>query len=250
MLRINVSFLKQLAPPVSPSNHTEQYVAEKAAIHRLTWFDLVIGGGLLADLVLSLLDATTRWWYVGLVEVFLTIYLLVWLLARGIRPLLGRLLLAGIIAGICELFTDAAGQSVAHSLIYPAGALMLWASPLYMPLSWTVVLTHLGYVSWRLRALLGWRRAALLSGILGAIQIPIYEELAYYGGWWRYKPVHLMIGHTPIYVLLFEGLIVAALPLFYDRIERRSWGQVALLGVIVGVWIPIAALVSWLVAGW
>src|SRR5438552_16739635 len=114
MLRINVSFLKQLTPPASPSNHTEQYLAEKAAIHSLTWFDLVIGGGLLADLVLSLLDATTRWSYVGLIEVFLTLYLLMWLPARGIRPLLGRLLLAGIIASVCELFTDDSGQYVAH----------------------------------------------------------------------------------------------------------------------------------------
>ena len=112
-----------------------------------------------------------------------------------------------------------------------------------------VVLTHLGYVAWRLRVLLGWRKAALLSAILGAIQIPIYEEMAYYGGWWHYKPVHLMLGHTPIYVLLFEGLIVAALPLLYDRIERRAWKQVALIGIIVGAWMPVAALVAWLVLG-
>jgi hypothetical protein len=250
MLRINTSVLKQLAPSASASTNAEHYLAEKALTHKITWLDLVIGGGILADLLLSLLDATTKWWYVGLIEVFLTLYLLVWLLAQKIRPLLGRLLLAGFIAGLCELFTDASGQYVAHSLIYPAGALMLWTSPLYMPLSWTVVLTHLGYVAWRLRTLLGWRRATLVSAILGAIQIPVFEEMAYYGGWWRYKPVHLMIGHTPIYVLLFEGLLVAALPLFFDRIERRSWKQVVLIGVIVGVWMPVAALVAWLAAGW
>jgi hypothetical protein len=50
-------------------------------------------------------------------------------------------------------------------------------------------------------------------------------------------------------VLLFEGLIVAALPLLYDRIERRAWKQVALIGVIVGVWMAVAALVAWLVLG-
>ncbi len=249
MRRVNTAFMKQLSPPAFASNHTEQYLAEKASTRRLTWLDLVIGGGILSDLVLSLLDATTKWWYVGLIEVFLSLYLLLWLLARGIRPLLGRLLLAGFIAGICELFTDASGQYVAHSLIYPAGALTLWTSPLYMPLSWMVVLTHLGYVAWRLRVLLGWRRASLLSAILGAIQIPLYEEMAYYGGWWRYKPVHLMLGHTPIYVLLFEGLIVAALPLLYDRIERRAWKQVALIGVIVGAWMPFAAVIAWLLLG-
>lgn len=250
MIQINTAFLKQLSPSVSPSNHAEQYLAERAATHKLTWLDLVIAGGILSDLVLSVLDATTKWWYVGLIEVFLSLYLLCWLFACRIRPLLGRLLLAGFIAGICELFTDASGQYVAHSLIYPAGALTLWTSPLYMPLSWMVILTYLGYIAWRLRVLLGWRRASLLSAILGAIQIPIYEELAYYGNWWRYKPVHLMLGHTPVYVLLFEGLIVAALPLLYDRIERRSWKQVVLIGVVVGAWMPVAALVAWLLTGW
>jgi hypothetical protein len=249
MIHINTAFLKQLSPPASASNHAEQYLAEKASTRKLTWLDLVIAGGILSDLVLSLFDATTKWWYIGLIEVFLSLYLLSWLLARGIRPLLGRLLLIGFIAGICELFTDASGQYVAHSLIYPAGTLTLWTSPLYMPLSWMVVLTHLGYLAWRLRVLLGWHKASLLSAILGAVQIPIYEEMAYYGGWWRYKPVHLMLGHTPIYVLLFEGLIVAALPLLYDRIERRAWKQVALIGVIVGAWMPVAALIAWLVLG-
>ncbi|HEY5002397.1 MAG TPA: hypothetical protein VII61_04555 [Ktedonobacteraceae bacterium] len=249
MIRINTAFLKQASPPASANTYEEHYLAEKASTRRLTWLDLVIAGGILSDLVLSLVDATMKWWYIGLVEVFLSLYLLSWLLARGIRPLLGRLLLAGFIAGVCELFTDASGQYVVHSLIYPTGALTLWTSPLYMPLSWMVVLTHLGYLAWRLRVVMGWRKASLLSAILGAIQIPIYEEMAYYGGWWRYKPVHLMLGHTPIYVLLFEGLIVAALPLLYDRIERRAWRQVALIGVIVGVWMAVAALVAWLVLG-
>jgi zinc transporter ZupT len=45
-------------------------------------------------------------------------------------------------------------------------------------------------------------------------------------------------------------LIVAALPLLYDRIERRSWKQVVLIGVVVGAWMPVAALVAWLLAGW
>ena len=250
MLRINTSFLKQLALSEFASNSAEQYLTDRASARKITWLDLVIGGGILSDLVLSLIDITTKWWYVGLVEVFLSLYLLVWLLARRIRPLLGRLLLAGFIAGICELFTDASGQYVVHSLIYPMDALTLWTSPLYMPLSWMVILTYLGYIAWRLRVLLGWHKASLLSAILGAIQIPIYEEMAYYGGWWRYKPVHLMIGHTPIYVLLFEGLVVAALPLLYARIERRSWKQVALIGLLLGAWMPVAALVSWLVAGW
>ncbi len=250
---LHTDMLEKFAPPVFTHTGVEKYLAEKAAAHKVTWFDVAIGLGILLDLILSLVDSATHWWYIGIVEVVLTLYLLVLLpvqyKAQSIRSLLSRLLLASFIAGLCELFTDASGKYVVHSLIYPQGEPTLWTSPIYMPLSWMIVLTLLGYVAWRLRALLGWRKAALFSGIAGIIYIPAYEEMAYYGGWWRYKPTHLMLGHTPIYVLLFEGLIVASLALLYDRIERRSWSQVVLLGVALGAWIPIAALVSWLLLG-
>ncbi len=246
---LHSSTLKRFAPSSFATTNTEKYIAEKALARVFTWFDLAISIGIVSDLVLSFINVTTHWSSVGTITVILSLYLLTLVCLRQVRPLVGRLLLAGFIAGICELFTDASGQSVAHSLIYPTGTPMLWASPLYMPLSWMVILTHLGYIAWRLRALLGWRKAALISGLLGAIQIPIYEEMAYYGGWWRYKPTHLMFGHTPLYVLLFEGLIVATLPILYDRIERRAWSHVAMIGVIVGAWMPFAALFSWLLLG-
>ncbi len=246
---LHSSTLKRFVPSSFAATNTEKYIAEKASARVFTWFDLAIGIGIVSDLVLSFINVTTHWSSVGTITVILSLYLLTLVCLRHIRPLVGRLLLAGFIAGVCELFTDASGQSVAHSLIYPIGTPMLWASPLYMPLSWMVILTHLGYIAWRLRALLGWRKAALISGLLGAIQIPIYEEMAYYGGWWRYRPTHLMLGHTPLYVLLFEGLIVATLPILYDRIERRAWSHVALIGIIVGAWMPFAALFSWLLLG-
>lgn len=250
MAQTFASLMKRLAPPAVITTKAEKDLAEKVATHTLTWFDLVIGLGILSDFTLSLLDSATHWWYIGNVEVFLSLYLLALLFARSLRPLLGRLLLAGFIAGLCELFTDASGQYVVHSLFYPIGEPMLWTSPLYMPLSWMVILTHLGYGAWRLRGLWGWRKAALVCGIWGAIQIPLYEEMAYYAQWWRYKPTHLMIGHTPLYVLLFEGLVVAALPLLYDRIERRAWPHVVIIGFVLGAWMPITALVSWLLLGW
>src|SRR5207245_8367655 len=187
----------------------------------ITQFDFAMAIVILLDFVLTYIDSVTKWWYVGTIDLFLSALLLIMVISgRTMRPLLGRLMLAGLIAGICELFTDASGQYVAHSLIYPAGELTLWTSPAYMPLSWMVILTHLGYLAWRLRAIAGWRKASLICGIWGAMQIPFYEEMAYYGGWWRYVPTRLMLGHTPLYVLLFEGLIIASLPLFYDCIGR------------------------------
>ncbi len=250
MIQKSISLIKQLTPPTFAKTSAEKFLADQAAIRRLTWFDVAIIIGMLLDFLSTVIDVYTHWWSVGTAEVFLSLYLVAWLLlSRSMRPLLGRLMLAGLIAGICELFTDASGQYVAHSLIYPAGELTLWTSPAYMPLSWMVILTHLGYLAWRLRAIAGWRKASLICGIWGAMQIPFYEEMAYYGGWWHYVPTRLMLGHTPLYVLLFEGLIIASLPLFYDRIERRAWLQVAIIGVLLGLWMPVVGLASWLLLG-
>lgn len=51
-------------------------------------------------------------------------------------------------------------------------------SPKYMPLSWLVILTYLGYIGWRLRAFVGWRIAIFPCGLLGAVDIPLFEEIA------------------------------------------------------------------------
>ena len=248
--QLSTSLVKRLVPPAIAKTETERYLAQSAAARRFTRFDLAIAILILLDFVLACTDSIARWWYVGAIELFLSALLCALLIGiRTMRPLLGRLMLAGLIAGICELFTDASGEQVVHSLIYPRGELTIWASPAYMPLTWMVTLTYLGYVCWRIRVLLGWSKATLLCGLVGAIEIPFFEELAYYGGWWRYAPVRLMVGHTPVYVLLFEGLVIATLPLLYYRIERRSWLEVVAIGVGVGGWTAMAALTAWLILG-
>jgi hypothetical protein len=248
--RVGASLIKRLPPPAKARTERENYLAQLAAIHKITQLDIAFAIVVLLDLVLTWVDSVTKWWYVGFIDLFLSALLLLMLIGgRAVRPLLGRLMLAGLVAGFCELFTDASGQQVVHSLIYPPGELTIWASPIYMPLTWMVTLTYLGYLGWRVRALLGWPFAILICGLVGAIDIPLFEEMSYYGSWWRYVPTHLMLGHTPAYVSLFEGLIVASLPLLLDRIERRSWLETAAIGVLIGVWTAIAALIAWLLLG-
>ncbi|HEY1390630.1 MAG TPA: hypothetical protein VGF38_19000 [Ktedonobacterales bacterium] len=164
------------------------------------------------------------------------------------RPLVGRLLLFGLVAGVIELATDAAGEQIARSLVYPADEPTLWQSPAYMPISWMVVLTLLGYLGWRLAGLLplGW--AVALGGLAGVLIIPFYEESAWYAGWWRYTTLP-RLGHTPVYVFLFEGAIVAILPLLARGLERLPLGWVAARGLILGVWMPLVAFVSWRLLG-
>lgn len=251
MIQASVSFIKKLTPPAFAETEQERSLAQFAEAHRITRLDVAIAFVILVDFVLTLIDSGTKWWNVGLIDIILTSLLLLLLISLSkFRPLFGRLMLVGLIAGICELFTDASGQYVVHSLIYPVGELTIWTSPLYMPLSWLVTLTYLGYIGWRLRALLGWRVAILLCGFIGAIDIPLFEEISYYGGWWRYVPTHLMFGHTPAYVALFEGMVVAALPLLCDSLERRSWITTGLIGVVIGIWMAISALTAWLLLGY
>jgi hypothetical protein len=89
----------------------------------------------------------------------------------------------------------------------------------------------------------------VLTGLTGALLVPFFEETAWYAGWWRYTATRLLLGHVPAYVILFEGLIAAALPLLVVGLPRLPWRFVALCGLALGVWMPVAALVAWLALG-
>jgi len=225
------------------------------AVRRLTALDIAFLAllGLMIVGHIAAARLAVGWITAALIDALALIYLLA-LLGRPMwRPLVGRLMLLGLVAGIFELFTDAAGHQFARSLFYPQDQPLLWDSPFYMPLSWMIVLTQLGYLAWRLAGLapgrhLPWR-ATLLAGLAGAVNVPFYEEAAYHAGWWRYAPTVLHLGHTPAYVLLFEGLVAAALPLLTLGLLRLRWPMVAARGAILGLWMPCAALLAWLLLG-
>lgn len=227
--------------------------AADLATPRLTRLDGAFVGLLALMVALHIVAAVLNagWLTAVATDLAASVYLLALATRPAWRPLLARLFLLGLVAGMLELFTDAAGESFAHSLVYPAGEPMLWASPIYMPLSWVIVLTQLGYLGWRLAGLaprLPLALAVPLTGLAGAAIVPFYEEMAYYAGWWHYAAApHL--GHTPIYVLLFEGGVAALLPIVTRALPRRALPRAALAGLVVGVWMPCAALLSWLALG-
>lgn len=220
---------------------------------RFTMLDAAMLGSLALSVGCNIVSAllAVGWVTAALTDVLLAAYFALVALDPQWRPVLARLALFGLVAGICELFTDAAGAYVAHSLIYPAGAPMLVASPFYMPLSWALVLMQLGYLAWRLAGLSGrlplWGACAILFA-WGAINIPFYEEMAFHAGWWRYVQVRA-VGHTPLYVLLFEGLVAASLPLLLRDLPRLTPRALAVRGMLLGIWFPWAALFAWLALG-
>ena len=58
-------------------------------------------------------------------------------------------------------------------------------------------------------------------GLVGAMTVPFYEQMAYYAGWWRYVPA-LRVGHVPIYVVVFEGAVAALFPCITPRLRRMA----------------------------
>jgi hypothetical protein len=92
--------------------------------------------------------------------------------------LLGRFLLFGVVVGLTELAADAWLVDYTRTLDYSiGGGPMIWRSPLWMPAAWEVVAVQFGYIGLRLLERFG-KTGLLMIGLLGAINIPFYEEMA------------------------------------------------------------------------
>src|SRR5678816_2752316 len=91
--------------------------------------------------------------------------------------LLARFLLFGVVVGFTELLADAWLVDYTRTLDYSiGGGPMIGRSPLWMPLAWEVVAVQFGYIGLRLWERFG-KTGLLMIGLLGAINIPFYEEM-------------------------------------------------------------------------
>ena len=144
--------------------------------------------------------------------------------------LLGRFLLFGLLVGFTELAADSWLVDYTRTLDYSVGGgPMIWRSPLWMPLAWEVVSVQFGYVGLRLRERFG-KIGLLMIGLLGAINIPFYEEMARRIHWWQYNGCH-MISFTPWYIILGEFGIAIAFALLAQTLRRGSWREAIFAGI-------------------
>jgi hypothetical protein len=159
---------------------------------------------------------------------------------------LARLLLFGGAFGLVELLADSLCVRITRTLDYaPAHSPMLLDSPLWMPSAWAVVALQTGYLGALALKRSGWRRGLLISLLVGAIHIPIYEELAYWSHWWRYRNCR-MLGHTPYYIIVAEGLIVASIaPLAKIVLEKPGWKLALRLGALGGLLTIVAGMIGY-----
>jgi hypothetical protein len=147
--------------------------------------------------------------------------------------LLGRLLLFGVAAGFAELFADAWLVDVTRTLDYSiGGGPMIWRSPVWMPLAWEVVAVQFGYIGLRLWERFG-KPGLLGIALLGAINIPFYEEMARRIHWWQYSGCR-MVSFTPWYIIVGEFGIALMLALLARKLRGGSWRAALTAGLAGG----------------
>ena len=182
-------------------------------------------------------------WRTGLALNFIDNSLLVGFVIFRRDALLARLILFGLAVGLAELPADAWLVDYTRTLDYSiGGGPMLWRSPIWMPLAWEVVAVQFGYIGLRLWERFG--RAGLLGvAMLGAINIPFYEEMARRIHWWQYSNCR-MISYTPHYIILGEFGIALALAMLARTLRRNSWRVAIICGVGSGVAIFVCYVIA------
>jgi hypothetical protein len=159
---------------------------------------------------------------------------------------LACLLLSALVFGVVELLADFLCVRCTRTLDYSlARSPMLLESPWWMPLSWALVAVQVGLLGELATVRFGLVRGALLTGLLGALLIPFYEEMAWGAHWWRYKNC-LMLGHTPVYIIVAEFVIGAGLALWgHFTLRTDSYPRAALLGALAGLVTIFGGLLGW-----
>ncbi|MDY6764528.1 MAG: hypothetical protein SV377_02400 [Halobacteria archaeon] len=150
------------------------------------------------------------------------------------------------VAGIVELGADYYLVEFTGTLVYPQSLPMVLGSPLYMPLAWAIVTTHMGYLGVRLNEIYGPKAAVAVPSLVAVGLVGFYETGAYFAGIWQYVDApFLMIGHVPLYIVVAEGVIFATLHRFV-RLRRPILGGIGFGLVItvsfVGSYLLLAAI--------
>jgi hypothetical protein len=160
--------------------------------------------------------------------------------------LLARFLLFGVMVGFTELIADAWLVDYTRTLDYSiGGGPMIWRSTVWMPLAWEIVAVQFGYIGLRLWEQFG-KTGLLMIGVLGAINIPFYEEMARRIHWWQYSRCR-MISYTPWYIIVGEFGIAFVFALLARPLRRDSWHVAIVAGIAGGASIFVCYAAAFLI---
>lgn len=182
-------------------------------------------------------------WKSGFVLAFGMYGLLAWFAYKQNDRFLKRLLVFGIAAGFTELLADCWLVKNTGTLIYASGEPMIACSPFYMPFAWAVLLIQIGYLGWLISQEEKMWVSIIATTLIGFAVIPLFEHWAKDAGWWYYVNSP-MIGNTPWYIILAEGLICSFMPLLFQHIHRRHYVFQVPLGIIQGIWIWVSYFIA------
>ena len=160
---------------------------------------------------------------------------------------LGYLILFGLVTGVVELITDWYHVAIFKSLVYDDLSFFpLLASPEYMPIGWMNVITQMSYIGWRLSQYLSVPQAMIVLGVIGALSIPYYEEMAYIAGAWHYQNA-FMISHTPLWVFLAYFVEIPWVVPIIRTFKEKPFYYWVLGGVIQGIVIFVGGFFTYLI---
>jgi hypothetical protein len=106
------------------------------------------------------------------------------------------------------------------------------------------VAVQFGYIGLRLWERFG-KVGLLMIALLGAINIPFYEEMARRIHWWQYGGCR-MISFTPWYIILGEFGIALAFALLARTLRCSSWRR----SVVAGIGGGFSIFVCYVLAFW
>ena len=157
---------------------------------------------------------------------------------------MARLLVFGLTLGVVELVADALCVRFTGTLDYSvAHSPLIGLSPWWMPLAWMVIVSQIGFVGAWLMERVGPGRGVFLTALLGAVNLPFYEEMAFHAHWWQYQNCRF-VGHAPVYVIVAELLIGATLA----PLARRALGGPGVRAAFVaGLWGGLATVAGGLI---
>lgn len=209
---------------------------------------LVVIATIVINVVAVLLLTFAPWsdWRTGAALNFVDNCLLIGFSLVRRDALLGRFLIFGLTVGLTELAADAWLVDYTRTLDYSVGGgPIIWRSPIWMPLAWEVVAVQFGYIGLRLWERFG-KMGLLLIGMLGAINIPFYEEMARRIHWWQYSGCK-MFSFTPWYIILGEFGIALVFALLARTLRRGSWPVAVLTGLGGGASIFVCYAAAFLI---
>jgi hypothetical protein len=181
----------------------------------------------LATIVLNVIAvvwfAMVPWsnWRTGLALNIVDNIILIIHVVRRRDSFMAHLMVFGLVVGFVELAADAWLVVGTRTLDYSlGGGPMLWRSPIWMPFAWEIVAVQFGYIGSRLADEWGWA-GLFATGILGAINIPFYEEMARRTNWWAYSNCRMLL-HTPYYIIAGEYLIAIFFGILANDLRKEK----------------------------